>query len=248
MVPGLDTFRTWFEGYEGRYVIIGGTACNLIYARYGSPERATHDIDMVILAEAFDSAYFERFVEFVRAGGYEHRGKDGKYELYRFEKPRNEAFPPKLELLGKRPEALADIEARLGRFSTIDAGGSLSAIFLDEDYYALLADGVEMADGLPILSLEYLPVFKMHAWANLTDARAAGKEVHSDEIGKHRRDVLRLCSLFSPGSRVELPDPIRAEVSRFVSEQPWDDNLLRNLKLRMTASEMAGLIADVYLS
>ena len=41
MVPGLNAFRDWFEGYHGRHVIIGGTACNLIYAQYGAPERAT---------------------------------------------------------------------------------------------------------------------------------------------------------------------------------------------------------------
>ena len=56
MVPGLNTFREWFDGYHRRHVIIGGTACNLIYAQYGAPERATKDIDLVVLAEAFDRA------------------------------------------------------------------------------------------------------------------------------------------------------------------------------------------------
>ena len=97
MVPGLNAFRDWFEGYHGRHVIIGGTACNLIYAQYGAPERATKDIDLVVLAEAFDRSYFERFVSFVRAGGYEHRTKSGRYELYRFERPANKDFPPKIE-------------------------------------------------------------------------------------------------------------------------------------------------------
>lgn len=133
MVPGLNAFRDWFEGYHGRHVIIGGTACNLIYAQYGAPERATKDIDLVVLAEAFDRSYFERFVSFVRAGGYEHRTKSGRYELYRFERPANKDFPPKIELLSRRPDALEGIDTALGRFSTMDDNYSLSAILLDDD-------------------------------------------------------------------------------------------------------------------
>lgn len=96
MVSGIETFKNWFQDYPTRYVIIGGTACNLIFAEYGAPERATHDIDMVIVAEAFDREFYSRFVEFVKAGGYQHKNKAEKYELYRFEKPLDAAFPPKV--------------------------------------------------------------------------------------------------------------------------------------------------------
>ena len=41
MVHGLDVFREWFAEYPTRYVVIGGTACNLVLAQYGAPERAT---------------------------------------------------------------------------------------------------------------------------------------------------------------------------------------------------------------
>ena len=91
-------------------MIIGGTACNLVYAQHGVPERATKDIDLVVLAEAFDRAYFDRFVTFVRAGGYEHRTKDGRCQLFRFERPRDAGFPPKIELLVRRPELLDGAE------------------------------------------------------------------------------------------------------------------------------------------
>ena len=247
MVSGLETFRKWFEGYSTRYVIIGGTACNLIFSQYGAPERATHDIDMIVVAEAFDRDFYERFVEFVRAGGYRHKNKAEKYELYRFESPQDSSFPPMIELLSKRPENLAGIETELGRFKTVDTSGSLSAILLDDDYYNLLANGIEVVDGFPVLSLEYLPVFKIHAWANLSDDKASGKTVHSDEINKHRRDVLRLCALIAPGTHIELCESIKAEIERFVSEQPWDDNMMRNLRLEITAEGMAELIRSIYL-
>ena len=171
MVPGLNVFRDWFENYHGRHVIIGGTACNLVYAQYGAPERATKDIDLIVLAEAFDRAYFDRFVMFVHAGGYEHRTKDGRY----------------------------------------------------------------------------LPVFKMHAWANLTRDRANGHAVHSDEINKHRSDVCKLCSLFDPGTTVELPETVRKEVAGFVDAHPWNDNMLRGWRLPVDSEGMANVIRSVYL-
>jgi hypothetical protein len=248
MVSGLETFKSWFEGYSTRYVIIGGTACNLIYSEYGAPERATHDIDMVVVAEAFDREFYNRFVEFVKAGGYKHKNKAEKYELYRFEAPDDASFPPKIELLSKRPENLQGIETELGRFQTMDASGSLSAILLDDEYYDLLEDGIVEIDGLPVLSLEYLPVFKIHAWANLSDDKSAGKRISSDEINKHRRDVLRLCSLFAPGAHIELPESMQTEIVRFIEERPWDDNMMRNLKLNISADEMAEIIRSIYLS
>lgn len=247
MVSGIETFKDWFQDYPTRYVIIGGTACNLIFAEYGAPERATHDIDMVIVAEAFDREFYSRFVEFVKAGGYQHKNKAEKYELYRFEKPLDSAFPPKIELLSRRPECLEGIETELGRFQTIDASNSLSAILLDDEYYNLIEDGITEISGLPVLSLHYLPVFKIHAWANLSNDKAAGKRVSSDEIGKHRRDVLRLCALFEPDTHIDLADSIKVEIERFVSEKPWDENMMRNLKLRISADDMVDIIRSAYL-
>ena len=30
MVKGIDSFKNWFQGYEEQYVIIGGTACDIL--------------------------------------------------------------------------------------------------------------------------------------------------------------------------------------------------------------------------
>lgn len=183
----------------------------------------------------------------MRTGGYEHRTKDGRYQLYRFERPTDGSFPPKIELLSKRPEVLEGIESTLGRIPTVDGGYSLSAILLDDEYYELLEDGVELIDGLPVLGIRYLPVFKMHAWANLSRDKAAGLPVHSDEINKHRSDVCKLCSMFSPSDTVELPDSVREEVARFVEARPWDDNMLRGWRLPIDSQGMADTISRIYL-
>ena len=35
MVIGLESFQKWFLGFEDQYVVIGGTACDLLMAEEG---------------------------------------------------------------------------------------------------------------------------------------------------------------------------------------------------------------------
>ncbi len=60
MVRGLDSFREWFRGYEEQYVIIGGTACDLLMSDSGLDFRATKDIDLVLIVEMIDTAFAAR--------------------------------------------------------------------------------------------------------------------------------------------------------------------------------------------
>ena len=85
MVRGIDSFREWFRDYEDQYAIIGGTACDLLMTDGGLDFRATKDIDLVLIVEAVDSGFANRFWEYVVAGGYEHRNKStGEAQFYRF--------------------------------------------------------------------------------------------------------------------------------------------------------------------
>ena len=63
MVRGLDTFATFFAGDEGRYVLIGGVATQLVLAEAGLPVRATRDLDIVLCVEALDAAYAQEQLE-----------------------------------------------------------------------------------------------------------------------------------------------------------------------------------------
>lgn len=71
MVIGVDRFRAHFAGHEHQYVLIGGAACELIMDEVGLDFRATKDLDIVLVVEALDSAFTERFWAFVEEGGYE---------------------------------------------------------------------------------------------------------------------------------------------------------------------------------
>lgn len=61
MVTGIESFRTWFHGCEDQYVIIGGTACDILMSAEGLDFRATKDIDMVLIVEALDADFGRKF-------------------------------------------------------------------------------------------------------------------------------------------------------------------------------------------
>lgn len=52
MVNGFTKFKERFQGFENQYVIIGGTACDLIMENEELPFRATKDVDIVLIVES----------------------------------------------------------------------------------------------------------------------------------------------------------------------------------------------------
>ena len=47
MVRGIEKFKEYFAGYEGNYIIIGGTACDILEENAGQQPRATKNIDII---------------------------------------------------------------------------------------------------------------------------------------------------------------------------------------------------------
>ena len=251
-VPGIDVWRDRFAEDGDRYVVIGGAARELVYVEHGAWEdTATKDLDVVLIAEAIDAGFVSRFMSFVREGGYSHVTKSGDTQLYRFSQPTDASFPQQVELLCRRPDYLVGVEAVVGKVLVDDAEYSLSAILLDDDYYSLLASGVAVTRryGIPMLSWEYLPVFKMRAFDDLADRRARGEAVRSGEVGKHRRDVVRLMAIMPVGTKVELPERVRSEVERFLRtvEEP-SRTYMRSLGLGgISFADVMERIREVYL-
>jgi len=88
MVRGIDQFRAHFEGFNDRYVLIGGAACYLAMEEAGLDFRVTKDLDIVLCVEALDAEFVSVFWDFVKKGGYQnHQESTGKKLFYRFYKP-----------------------------------------------------------------------------------------------------------------------------------------------------------------
>ena len=107
MVRGIDSFREWFKGYESNYVLIGGTACDLLMGEAGEEFRVTRDIDMVLIVEELGAEIGSRIWKYVITAGYEQRHRSsGIPEYYRFIKPKSSEYPAMIELFSRRIEGI----------------------------------------------------------------------------------------------------------------------------------------------
>jgi hypothetical protein len=143
VVRGIDSFREWFRGFESNYVVIGGTACDLLMGENGAAFRATRDIDMVLIVEALSAEFGYRVWEYIRMAGYGQRLKSsGKPEYYRFRTPKTSEYPEMIELFSRRIEGIAlPPDAVLTPIPIDEEISSLSAILLNDDYYNFLLSG-----------------------------------------------------------------------------------------------------------
>ena len=215
MVRGIENFKEWFRGYEDQYVIIGGTACDLLMTEEGLDFRATKDIDLVLIIEAVNAAFGDRFWEYIIAAGYKHRNKStGKPQLYRFTNPQSKEYPAMIELFTRKPDAI-------------------------EDYYEFLRQGKTQISGVTVLSAPYLIPFKAKAWLDLSHRKSEGEQVDSRDIRKHRNDVFRLTELLDRNMAplIYIPDAIRADISEFVERMRSEDVDLKQIGIRNKSKE-----------
>lgn len=244
MVRGFELFRRHFADHEDRYVLIGGTAVAALLEDAGLQARATKDLDIVLCLEALDPAFVAALWQFIEMGQYTLRERaTGKRELYRFQKPADQSYPEMLELFSRRPEMIILADGQ--HLTPIPADGeidSLSAILLDDDYYAFLHARKLMVQGVPMVDAAGLIGLKTYAWVQLTADRDAGKQVDSKNINKHRGDVFRLFALVSPEMRIEAPQRVRENVARFLDALDGGLDLAPfGLKGMHAADAMSGL-------
>lgn len=218
MVKGFDSFKEWFAGWDEQYVIIGGTACELLLNEEGQDFRATKDIDMVLILEAMTTEFCSHFWQYIQAGEYVHRNKvTGEAQFYRFSNPGKLEFPSIIELFSRIPDGInLPEEAGLTRISVDGEISSLSAILLNLEYYQFLRNGKIVIAGLPILDAEHIIPFKAKAWLDLTNRKASGEQVDSKNIRKHKNDVFRLATLLTAESRISLSASIMADMMDFL--------------------------------
>jgi len=229
VVKGIDSFRKWFSDFESNYVVIGGTACDLLMGEAGESFRATRDIDMVLIIESLDAAFGSRIWEYVKMAGYEQRLKNsGVPEYYRFIRPKSSEFPAMIELFSRRAEGITlPADAVLTPLPIDDEVSSLSAILLNDDYYSFLRTGVTTVDGIPILDAAHLISFKAKAWLDLTERRAQGGQVDSQNIRKHKNDMIRLTTLLSPEFSMTLPDAVADDMKLFLTKIDEPEKFIR---------------------
>ncbi len=221
-VKGLDVFREYFSGHEDSFLLIGGAACDAWFAEQGLAFRATLDLDIVLVVEAISASFVARFHSFVDEGDYTTRTRsiDSTPELYRFQKPANDAFPRELELFSRGTQLRDFREDQRIIPVRIEHAESLSAILLDDDYYSLIMEHRSKIAGLWMADAAALVPLKTRAWIDLMTRKEAGESVDSKKIKKHRRDVFALAATLPNEPGPSLSEQIIADLLRFLDAFP----------------------------
>ena len=182
--------------------------------------RATKDIDLVLVVEAMDAEFGAHVWQFIQDGGYEIREHSGvKPQFYRFQKPTNLSFPVMLELFSRIPDGLVlSADAHLTPIPIDEAVSSLSAILLDNNYYAFILAGANVTSDIAWVGPDRLIPLKANAWLDLSARVARGERIDSRNVRKHLHDVLRLSQLLAPNMRIDLPISVANDLNRFLEQ------------------------------
>jgi len=217
MVRGLDIFKKYFGQYSDNYVIIGGTACDIIIEEAALIPRATRDIDIILVVEALSADFVRQFWQFIVDGNYELKEKSAEErKYYRFMKPGNRDFPYQIELFSRIPD-LIDLKEP-GYLTPIPVDEdlvSLSAILLSDDYYNFMIEHSKLENGIHLANLEALICLKAKAFLEINERIRNGSKEDTKQLRKHKSDVFRLVVMLKENDMFELPGSIKYHLQSF---------------------------------
>lgn len=216
-IQGLYRFRDFFQPYTDKYVLIGGSACSIVFDEIGRDFRATKDLDVVLIVENINEEFGRAFGDFIKEANYNgiETGTE-QMQFYRFKNPEDTSYPKMIELFSRTPNIQLLPEAHLTPVHIADDVSSLSAILLNDEYYEFLLRGRRIIDGLSVLDEKYLIPFKVKAWCELFARRKEGETGQSHHIKKHYRDVYHLLMLLPPNAKIELPPQLKSDMQMFI--------------------------------
>lgn len=220
MVRGIEKFKEYFTGFEGNYIIIGGTACDILEESAGQQPRATKDIDVILIVEALTSEFVKRFWEFVKDGQYTTRQHgNGKNEYFRFLKPHIEAFPLQIEIFARKPDISGITEnTRLTPIPIDEDLSSLSAILMNDDYYHFTLEHSTIENGVHLANIESLIGLKAKAFLDLSERKAKGEPIDEKNIRKHKNDIFRLATMLNEAEVFSLPHDMKDDLITFCNQ------------------------------
>lgn len=217
MVVGIDKFREYFADFPGSYIIIGGTACDIIIEEAGFTPRATKDFDIILIVEALSPDFVKRFWEFIKAGDYGQQEKNpDERKYYRFLKPADSSFPKQVELFSRIPDLLElEDDAHLSPIPVDDDLSSLSAILMNEDYYRYTFENSYVKDDVHIARTNALICLKAKAFLDILGRMERGEEISKKNLRKHKTDVFRLAVMLTGEDYFKLPDSLKKDLYLF---------------------------------
>lgn len=252
MVRGLEIFRQHFKDFTDNYIIIGGTACDIIIDNVGLTPRATKDIDIILVIEALSPEFVAHFWEFVKQGDYDVREKseeDRKY--YRFQKPQVEEFPFQIELFSRIPDLLdLDEGTHLTPIPVDTEISSLSAILMDEDYYNFTIQHSQLDNGIHLANTEALIGLKAKAFLDYKTRKENGEKIDEKQLRKHKMDIFRLLLLLTPEDNFTIAESIKSDIANFaevVKDDLPDKQIFKEMGAgNVDVKELFGLLIGAF--
>jgi len=219
MVNGLDKFKEFFKDYKDNYLLIGGAACDRHIENAGLDFRATKDLDIILIVEAYSAGFVKKFWSFITEGEYKIQEKSsGKKIYYRFKEPADNSFPWQLELFARKPDIDIEGNAHLVPIPIDEDITSLSAILLDDDYYNFTLLHSDFIDGIHLASVSSLICLKTHAYLDLNLRNRQGEKIDSKDIRKHKNDIIRLTAILREEEITGLPGSISKDLTQLIIE------------------------------
>lgn len=220
----MRRFSDYFNGLEDSYVLIGGAASYILEEEALLVPRATKDLDIILVIEVLSDEFVSKFWSFIKDAGYMHIQKgSGKTEFYRFCKPLDTTCPAQIELFSRVPNSI--LEPKDIHVTPIPTGedlSSLSAIMMDDDYYSYTVENSYLMQGVHIAQSNALICLKACAYLNLKASALNGEHVDSDDIAKHRNDIIRLGLTLTEEQSFTVPSKIRDDLIKFFEESEGD--------------------------
>ena len=251
MVRGLDKFKKHFSAFKNEYILIGGSACDLLMGEYNLPFRRTKDLDIVLCVEALSEKFVEHFWDFIIEGNYSIMEKgNGDKCFYRFTRPQNEGYPFMLEILSREFDISRNrLPGTIAPLSVNDELVSLSAILLDDTYYNFIKSLKTEINGVILADEKCIIALKAKAWLDLTERRSKkDTRVKGSDIKKHKNDVYRLSQLLVEEPLENVPKRISEDIKKFTVEARKDNIDLKQISIESEITEICDLLLMVYCS
>ena len=218
------------------------------WGKWTFPFRATKDLDIVLMSEMLDTAFATDFWRFVRHGQYQvAESTGGTPRFYRFSGPQDESFPSMIELFFTRPERLPPASGQtLTPIPFDDPVSSLSAILLDETYYAFLKGGVRRVEGISVVGPEHLVPLKARAgWTSGSARRRGGKP--TPRTSSSTSGTSSGSTRYGPAPRKDIIPVVSADMQRFLVEARSETISLKSLGITNTSlDEVLAQLGRIY--
>jgi hypothetical protein len=168
--------------------------------------------------EALSDEFVNHFWQFINDGEYTISQVGDKKQFYRFIKPQAEGFPKMIELFCRKPNLIREVEGmHLTDIPTGEEASSLSAILLEDEYYKFALSNTQVINGLHIANEYALICLKVRAFINNSKRKVEGQNVKSEDITKHKNDIIRLTVTLTPNINVSIPDIIKKELKEYIN-------------------------------